>query len=494
MDKDILTGQDAPWRFSRALGCGSVAGCQSLLFLRSGAAGLYDIENRGMANFGGVKPSCGTSIIAANGLLLLPEGSSGCSCSYNFQTSLALVPVSHPQNHDAWYTFYSLASHGNIKHVGLNLGAPGDRRDANGLAWLGLPQRPWLRNACPAPATVLMQEPSWYANSLDRVAIKASPSPWIYTSGLCGRGAIAVDLTLRRNVIVPTCKTPPAVDGRLDDPCWQQARPVPFSGNAHILAPQAALFIRKDADNLYFAYRRKAAVQNGKPLPFVASRTGSQAPCWLDDDLELYIADATRRNALYLGVSASGGSFAGTPSVHRQIWAPRTGWRGNWSHAVRKSADEWTAEITLPLKSLAAIPINTNTLRINCMARNLSGHGPEKIYLTDPLMEFFRCQEFLPVIEKVPALPERSFTVRLHFADLDNTAPGQRSFNVALQSRPVLQNLDIIREAAAPNTALVKEFTHVKARDILTITLDSPATSNDPRALPIISGIEIREE
>ena len=38
------------------------------------------------------RPGCWISIIPAGGLVLLPEGSSGCVCSYPLQTSMALLP------------------------------------------------------------------------------------------------------------------------------------------------------------------------------------------------------------------------------------------------------------------------------------------------------------------------------------------------------------------------------------------------------------------
>ena len=38
------------------------------------------------------RPGCWINMIPAGGLLLIPEFSSGCTCSHAIQTSLALVP------------------------------------------------------------------------------------------------------------------------------------------------------------------------------------------------------------------------------------------------------------------------------------------------------------------------------------------------------------------------------------------------------------------
>jgi hypothetical protein len=38
------------------------------------------------------RPGCWINIIPAGGLVIVPEGSSGCTCGYPLQMSLALVP------------------------------------------------------------------------------------------------------------------------------------------------------------------------------------------------------------------------------------------------------------------------------------------------------------------------------------------------------------------------------------------------------------------
>ena len=38
------------------------------------------------------RPGCWLNTIAAGGLILIPESSSGCTCAYPLQTSIAFVP------------------------------------------------------------------------------------------------------------------------------------------------------------------------------------------------------------------------------------------------------------------------------------------------------------------------------------------------------------------------------------------------------------------
>jgi hypothetical protein len=81
---------------------------------------------------------------------------------------------------------------------------------------------------------------------------------------------------------------------------------------------------------------------------------------------------------------------------------------------------------------------------------------------------------------------ERSFTVRLYFAEHDEMVkPGQRRFSAAIQGRKV-DDIDVVDETGAANIGLVKEYKQIKAKDDLTVTLE-PATSRKT----LLSGIEI---
>ena len=92
--------------------------------------------------------------------------------------------------------------------------------------------------------------------------------------------------------------------------------------------------------------------------------------------------------------------------------------------------------------------------------------------------------------EKEPA--ERTFTVRLHFAEPEDVAPGERVFDVAVQGVKVLDGFDIVKEAGGRNRALVKEIKGVKASKELELTFVPRASAKVPESL--ISGLELAEE
>jgi hypothetical protein len=74
--------------------------------------------------------------------------------------------------------------------------------------------------------------------------------------------------------------------------------------------------------------------------------------------------------------------------------------------------------------------------------------------------------------------------VRLHFAEIWFRAPGRRVFDVALEGRRVLEDLDAFRAGFA--TAKVESFDGIQVRDgVLDIEFAHGADT------PFISGIEV---
>ncbi len=192
-----ITGRTEPWQFARpGHHCGTPAACANVMLFRSYYLGYYDlIGDSGTTTFGGQRPGCWINFIAANGLVMMPEASSGCMCPFPIVCTTVLAPR---EENRAWGK-YSLAGDTKpVKHLALNLGAPGDRRDDAGTLWLAYPR--------PAPATpsLVLQfklgitlQPGigkYLAQSADFVRIEGTRSPWLYTFGC--RGIASCDIPL----------------------------------------------------------------------------------------------------------------------------------------------------------------------------------------------------------------------------------------------------------------------------------------------------------
>ena len=134
---DPITGEEIQWAYTRTYGCNYIIGSENLLSFRSGAAGFYDLNNMGgTGNLGGFKSGCTSNLIAANGVLNAPDYTRTCSCSYQNQTSLSFVYMPHLEY---WTNNEIKWSGKQVKQVGLNFGAPGDRMADNNTLWLDYP-------------------------------------------------------------------------------------------------------------------------------------------------------------------------------------------------------------------------------------------------------------------------------------------------------------------------------------------------------------------
>ena len=82
----------------------------------------------------------------------------------------------------------------------------------------------------------------------------------------------------------------------------------------------------------------------------------------------------------------------------------------------------------------------------------------------------------------------QTYSVRLHFAELNEKEPGKRVFNVSINGKTVLTDLDVFKEAGGRYKALVKQFTGIVPDEGGRITID---VQNGKVGTPQINGIEI---
>jgi hypothetical protein len=149
------------------------------LTFRSGAAGYFDLCNDGgTGNFGGFRSSCTNNLVVAGGVLTAPEYTRTCTCNYQNQTSLALVPMPEAE---MWTFLGTKEVKGAIQRVGINLGAPGDRRAEDGTLWLEYPS-----TAGTSPALAVTSKPNdleYFRRHSSQVAGKWN---WVAASGAKG--------------------------------------------------------------------------------------------------------------------------------------------------------------------------------------------------------------------------------------------------------------------------------------------------------------------
>ena len=81
------------WKNKHRRGCGTLTASASTVFFRDATASMFDLESNTYRKVTtSTRPGCWVNMIPAGGLLLVPEASSGCTCNFAIQTSLAFRP------------------------------------------------------------------------------------------------------------------------------------------------------------------------------------------------------------------------------------------------------------------------------------------------------------------------------------------------------------------------------------------------------------------
>jgi len=90
----LQTGEPiAGWKWQKSDKCGVLSTSAHCAFSRYSNPRMFDLKTgRYWALTEVTRPGCWINIIPAGGLVLIPEASSGCTCYYSIQTSLALTP------------------------------------------------------------------------------------------------------------------------------------------------------------------------------------------------------------------------------------------------------------------------------------------------------------------------------------------------------------------------------------------------------------------
>jgi len=200
MKENPITGESEPWFFTRNYGCNTAIGSEHILAFRSGAAGFVNLdENGGTGNLGGFKSGCTSSLIPADGVLSAPDYTRTCKCSYQNQSSLAMI---HMPEVETWTISgradnrkeKKIAARGllpvEVRRIGINLGAPGDRLAEDGTLWLDYPGDATV--SPDIPVYTKPQNPKWFR--MHSSLVEGEGAKWVAASG--GEGVEVIKMTL----------------------------------------------------------------------------------------------------------------------------------------------------------------------------------------------------------------------------------------------------------------------------------------------------------
>jgi alpha-tubulin suppressor-like RCC1 family protein len=461
-----------------------------LATFRSGTMAYYDYRREsGAVTIGGMRPHCGhIGMIPANGVLVLRSSECG-GCEYPLG-SAALAMVHRPTAQELGTWGYNrttnIVEDQPIRKVGLNFGAVGDRME-NGLLWL---QRPYSTYPTPEIPVLMTPEASIQKYSHDVSWVQGGGSyPWVASTGVKGVNQISVNLAYPTLLSLATA-TPPVMDGSLSDACWNGAgKTILYHMNYKQTNPLADgdIQIRHDASQLYVACRF-----TGCDVSKISERAGWDI--WLSDRVNL------NTRAIHLRVDRDNVKHDGV--CHKYGVEEDATWTAPWSSGYRATPSEFVVEFAVPWSTFAAEGYDKNTLIMNFQ-------GPGTLVSKNDVLRlrtlkdarfdtalpwgptsFSSCHLFTAVSFNTVAGDlgkNRTYTVRMHFTEPDDLVAGQRKFDVAIQGATKLIDFDIAASAGGARKSIIKEFTGITVKDILTVNFTPKA------GVPVVSGMEILE-
>ncbi len=474
------------FEYNRGKGCGIPVASGSLHVLRSGTLAFYDLnDDSGMRYFGGVRPSCTISAVPAQGLVFAAEGSSGCSCNYNFKTTLALAPAQQ-RRHEDWAMFMAPLSPAALLQTGrFNLGAPGDRRDDHGGLWFQYPRAPTYANrSMPIPFELIGKTLKPYRVNADRVPIAGTDRPWLYTSGFEGIEGIRLQLFMSDKqgaVVFPG--DAPVLDAVLEDNAWERRYAVPAGTGS-------SMFLSHDKESLYVGYEivppidRRGQRQPWKTkgeLPhaarFALGEKADDTTVWDEDSLEFLVSDVSLKTILHFGIGVTGGRYDGLWSASKK--KEDAAFTGKWAGAIKVTADKAVAEFALPKQALADAGLDLENLVIRPRTKTPLTRQPHITH------------GFHPLLVRSDQPKAKRYRVVLHFAELSDATIGERVFDIQLQGNTVLKSFDPVAAAGGTKRAVSRVFAGILADRALDIRFVRPPQASATARPPMLSAVEV---
>ena len=511
-----LTGELGPRFFHTGTGtCGGMDYSLNSVVKRAGAAkglGIYDFDDdSGLRFYIGITAACGPSTTVSQGLVIGSEAKSRCVCNYPFRTSVALAPA-ETRLHEDWAIFHERTVDTVVRQAAFNLGAFADRRADDGTLWLGWPrplapheamgyakipgtyedaQRPGV---WPVATSAGLQVPLTvdfdpalgpYRFNADHTAFTGTSQPWIYASGIRGIRTASLQLDFLPLLKAVAFAVPPQLDAVLGPREWLSA-PLATLPNT-----KTRVWLAHDAQTLYCAATRPPIPDHRSLMPKPSRTAAPVKDVFTDDSWEVFLTDAAGEKVLHLAVNGANEHFQALRSDRTS--PENSAWTGAWSSAARLDDTGFTVELAIPLATLRAAGLDPQALGLNFQMNRTRIAGEALAYLG--MAGRSTCANFAPVGlgERAPA-PPRRFSVRLHFAEPDELAAGQRVFDVKLQGRVVLKDFDVAKEAGGPRRALVKTFEHIEAAGAMTLEFVPKAGVATASSAPVLSGWEVLDE
>lgn len=460
-----LTGELQPWKITRAYGCNSIIASENLLTFRSGAAGFYDLlTNSGTGNLGGFKSGCTSNLVVANGVLNAPDYTRTCSCAYQNQTSLALV---HMPKMEMWTVNIAAAqadvnsSDKPVNRVGINFGAPGDRRDPNGLLWL---EHPVVAGESPPLAISISPDGNYFHRHGS--TMHGEELPWVLATGVAGVSDITIGLKQAKGSQLAAGIS---IDHASDDAEEDE------KGKVDLNSSDLELIEESETQIVGMRF-------NKVNLPRNATIRSAFIQFTCDES-------STKKTSLIIAAENSANAERFRSESHDLSSRSRTTAEAAWQPAAWPTAGEAgdaqrTPDLAAMIREVVSQPAWKSG---NSVAFLISGAGKRvaEAYGTNQTVAPRLIIETDNSINETPNSSSTPWQVRLYFGAPPTVGLARSVFDVYLQDKKVLSNLTIDPAGKDAEKAAVHSFSDIMISDQLRIRLVPE------EGKPVISGVEL---
>ncbi|MDD5598471.1 MAG: carbohydrate-binding family 9-like protein, partial [Victivallaceae bacterium] len=175
-------------------------------------------------------------------------------------------------------------------------------------------------------------------------------------------------LTPLKTVNCPITKTPPTIDGRLTDPCWEKAAIInDFKTTANTIPRENTVaYACYDNNNLYLGFKCfESQINKLHKKP----RNYDDNGVWQDDCVEIFIDADNDYSTYYHFMVNCLGSRADEKAWGRAQIKCDSGWNADWQAKSHIDRNFWSAEIAIPFSELKIVsrrvPVRLNLCREN---------------------------------------------------------------------------------------------------------------------------------
>jgi outer membrane protein assembly factor BamB len=275
---------------------------------------------------------------------------------------------------------------------------------------------------------------------------------------------------------------------------WQMARPGHHCGN--IAASPAALFFRSgstayydltgDYGTAHFGAQRPGCWINCIPANGLVMMPEAASGCMCPFAIHTTIVFEPRKASRVWGMFSTPGPAMPVRRLAINFGAPGDRRAADGTLWLSYPRPMVTERLVLDLKVQTQALTGGGFFAANTDFARFEGTADNWIYSSGAR----GVTQFIIPLDAPGAAPAK-YTVRLLFAESENTKAGARVFDVKLQGKTVLAGFDIFKAAGGAGRAIVKELKDIEAGENLTLDLVPQGNPGTPAAMPLVSGIEI---